>query len=151
VCLVALAQLPQHHYAAAQMTEFVPTSALININAAAPAELAQGLKGIGPSKAEAIVRYRETHGAFATLDDLVLVKGIGEKTLQKIRHLIVAGPWQAPATGESLAEIESAAKAAVQSVLRRSIDLSNAVTGRAGSTLLETYPNAGDEAASLSN
>jgi len=99
----------------------------ININAAAPSTLAHGLKGIGPSKADAIVRYRETHGAFASVDDLVKVKGIGEKTLQKIRGLIVAGEWQPPAEGKSMVEVEAAARAAVQSVLQRSREISSRV------------------------
>lgn len=50
----------------------------ININSASADEL-QLLDGVGPSTANAIVEYREQNGAFASVDDLVNVKGIGEK------------------------------------------------------------------------
>lgn len=53
---------------------------LININDAS-AEALASLKGIGKSKAQAIVDYREQHGKFRTLNDLLEVKGIGEKVL----------------------------------------------------------------------
>ena len=53
----------------------------ININTASEAELTT-LDGIGSSKAQAIILYRETMGQFETVDDLANVKGIGEKTLQ---------------------------------------------------------------------
>jgi len=54
----------------------------ININSADAATLAS-LDGIGDSKAEAIVAYRETNGPFATTQDLSNVKGIGVRTVEK--------------------------------------------------------------------
>ena len=60
---------------------------LININTASADEL-QPLSGIGQVKAHAIISYRETNGAFTNVDDIVNVKGIGEKTLEKIRDNI---------------------------------------------------------------
>ncbi|SEN03424.1 helix-hairpin-helix domain-containing protein [Lihuaxuella thermophila] len=60
----------------------------INVNAATVQELEQ-LDGIGASKAEAIVRYREEHGKFQSLDDLTRVPGIGEKILAKFRDQII--------------------------------------------------------------
>ncbi len=45
----------------------------------------QTLPGIGPVLAARIIEYRETVGKFRTIDDLLAVKGIGEKTLMKIR------------------------------------------------------------------
>ena len=60
---------------------------LVNINTAAVTELTQ-LDGIGESKAAAIVEYREKHGGFATVDELLNVPGIGEKTLANIRRQI---------------------------------------------------------------
>ena len=98
----------------------------LNINAATPAALASQLKGIGPSKAEAIVKFREKHGAFATVDALVNVKGIGKKTVEKLRAKIVAGPYQKPKKGESLAEQERSARAAVQSIVQRSLEIRRA-------------------------
>ncbi|MDO5770330.1 MAG: ComEA family DNA-binding protein [Psychrobacter sp.] len=57
----------------------------VNINTATEGELVL-LKGIGSSKAQAIVLYREMLGPFITVDELTRVKGIGEKTLAKNRH-----------------------------------------------------------------
>lgn len=59
---------------------------LVNINTADEAQL-QEIKGIGPVTAARIVEYRTQHGAFASLDDLVNVPGIGMKTVEKLR------PW----------------------------------------------------------
>ncbi|MBN2645897.1 MAG: helix-hairpin-helix domain-containing protein [Desulfuromonadaceae bacterium] len=61
----------------------VISAALININTAT-AEQLQQVQGIGPSTAEKIVAYRQQHGAFTSLDQLVEIKGIGEKSLAKI-------------------------------------------------------------------
>lgn len=60
----------------------------IRINSASVEEL-QKLKGIGPAKAEAIVSYREENGPFQTVEDLLEVSGIGEKTLETIKDDIV--------------------------------------------------------------
>ena len=63
----------------------------ININTASAAELAT-LKGIGPAKAQAIVDHREKNGQFKTVDDLKLVRGIGDKMLEQLRsHVTVDG------------------------------------------------------------
>lgn len=59
-------------------------SDLININSAGLAEL-QDIPGIGEKKAQAIVDYRNTHGAFTSVSDLTKVKGIGDKMLQKMK------------------------------------------------------------------
>lgn len=58
-----------------------------NINTAGIAEL-DGLPGIGPSKAQAIVDYRNRNGLFRTIDDLLNVPGIGAQTLERMRGLI---------------------------------------------------------------
>lgn len=62
-------------------------SGLININTA-PAYKLEELDGIGEVKAAAIVQYREENGYFKSVDELVNVKGIGEKTLEKNRDRI---------------------------------------------------------------
>ena len=59
----------------------------VNINTAGAEELAT-LKGIGKVKADAIVEYRVLNGKFKSVDELSLVKGIGDKTLEKIRDQI---------------------------------------------------------------
>lgn len=57
----------------------------ININTATADELAAFLPGIGEVKAKRIVEYRETAGGFDSVDELLNIKGIGEKTLENIR------------------------------------------------------------------
>ncbi len=55
----------------------------ININTATQYEL-QSLSGVGESTAEAIIQYREKNGLFKSVDDLVNVKGIGNKKIEKL-------------------------------------------------------------------
>lgn len=57
----------------------------VNLNTADAATLQRELTGIGEVKAQAIVAYREEHGDFASVDELLEVKGIGEATLEKNR------------------------------------------------------------------
>ncbi|MNM66369.1 ComE operon protein 1 [compost metagenome] len=57
--------------------------AMINLNTADAATLQSGLKGIGKIKAEAIVKYRDEHGPFSSVDQLLEVKGIGKKLLER--------------------------------------------------------------------
>ena len=61
----------------------------VNVNSASAEEISENLKGIGPSKAQLIVDYREANGAFLHVDELVNVKGIGIKTIDRKRGLIV--------------------------------------------------------------
>ena len=63
------------------------SSELININTAPASELVK-LKGIGEVKAAAIVEYRRINGNFKTVQDIMNVSGIGEKTFEKIRGQI---------------------------------------------------------------
>jgi len=62
----------------------------VDINSASVKELTS-LKGIGSKKAEAIVAYRKVH-CFKKLEELVKVKGIGKKFLQKNKKNLKAGP-----------------------------------------------------------
>ncbi len=62
----------------------------VDINTADASALEQ-VKGIGPARAAAIVKYRSEHGAFASVDDLVKVPGIGDKSLAQIREQVTAG------------------------------------------------------------
>ena len=70
--------------------------AQININTASPEQL-DGLKGIGPTKAQAIVDYRRQHGAFKSIDELQNVPGIGPATLKEIRKDVTVGGALRPA------------------------------------------------------
>jgi competence protein ComEA len=65
----------------------------VDINAANASELAAALVGVGQSKAEAIVDYRDANGPFKSVDDLALVKGIGAATIDRNRDkLSVTAP-----------------------------------------------------------
>ena len=57
---------------------------VVNINTASVHHL-QRISGIGETRAQAIVEYREAHGGFRSVDELVNVSGIGEKTLDAMR------------------------------------------------------------------
>ena len=57
----------------------------VNLNTADAATLQRELTGIGEVKAKAIVAYRDANGSFASVDELLEVKGIGESILEKNR------------------------------------------------------------------
>ncbi len=71
---------------------FLPFAAFsagsVNINTADAQTIASTLTGIGQAKAEAIVEHREANGPFRSVEDLLRVKGIGEKTLEANRERI---------------------------------------------------------------
>lgn len=56
-------------------------SGMINVNTATIEELSQ-LRNIGPSKAAAIIAYRDDHGPFRSVQELAQVVGIGERTVE---------------------------------------------------------------------
>ena len=58
----------------------------VNINTANAKIISDSLTGIGLVKAQAIVDYRQKNGAFESVESLTQVKGIGSKTLQKIKE-----------------------------------------------------------------
>ncbi|SHM99924.1 ComEA family DNA-binding protein [Phytopseudomonas punonensis] len=66
---------------AQQVAELNP----INLNTADAETLQRELSGVGAVKAQAIVAYRDTHGEFASVDELLEVKGIGEALLERNR------------------------------------------------------------------
>lgn len=57
----------------------------VDINTADAATIAKELQGIGLSRAQAIVAYREKNGAFRSAEDLRKIKGIGAKVLERNR------------------------------------------------------------------
>jgi comEA protein len=81
---------------ALMMTWAVPSRAddaaarKININSASAQEL-QKLPQIGAAVAQRIVDYRDKHGKFAKIEEIMKVKGIGEKRFLKIKPLITVG------------------------------------------------------------
>ncbi len=85
ICLVFTA--PVMAPAAAKPAQATVVAAL-NVNVATAKEL-QSLPGIGEVTAARIIDYRKTNGKFVSLEDMMKVKGIGTKTLEKIRKRIV--------------------------------------------------------------
>ena len=69
----------------------------VNINTADAATLSRELKGVGETRARAIVEHRAQHGPFRSVDELALVKGIGPAAIQKNRDFIRIGDVK-PAT-----------------------------------------------------
>ena len=70
------------------IASFIPVLAWagpVDINKADAKTIAKELNGIGLSRAQAIVSYREKNGAFKSIDELRKVKGIGAKTLEQNR------------------------------------------------------------------
>jgi competence protein ComEA len=63
----------------------------LNLNAATEAQL-EALPGIGPATATRIVEYRKKNGPFKKAEDLMNVKGIGEKSFLKLKGLITVAP-----------------------------------------------------------
>ena len=63
------------------------SSGVVNINTASEEELTT-LSGVGKATARAILKYRETKGTFATIEEITNVKGIGQKKFQKLRDYI---------------------------------------------------------------
>lgn len=70
----------------------------VDINTADAATLAALIKGVGQAKAEAIVAYREKNGPFRSVEELSLVQGIGQKTVELNREVLSVGaPAPTPA------------------------------------------------------
>jgi competence protein ComEA len=73
----------------AQGTGGITASGLINLNTATSAQL-QTISGIGPARAQNIIDFRETHGNFSSVDELIHISGIGAVTLENLRpHVTV--------------------------------------------------------------
>ena len=91
ICTVLLLGLTTTGPVYAEVKGELATAAMttVNINTADAKELAAVLSNIGPSKAEAIVKYREEHGPFSRKEELSNIKGIGESTVEKNEALIV--------------------------------------------------------------
>ena len=77
---------------AAAMLPLCAFAGPVDINSADAETISEELKGVGLTKAQAIVEYREKHGPFRNADELALVKGIGERTVELNRKEIKVGP-----------------------------------------------------------
>ncbi|MDU9390842.1 ComEA family DNA-binding protein [Pseudomonas japonica] len=86
---MTLPAAPSHSVAVAdgthgQSVQVAPVK--LNLNEADAIGLQAGLSGIGRTKAEAIVAYREANGPFASVDELLEIKGIGKTLLDRNRE-----------------------------------------------------------------
>lgn len=75
-----------------------PAATAININTADVAGLS-ALPGIGAKTADLIVAYRKENGPFKKVEELMNVRGIGEKSFLKLRELITVGPAKGEQAG----------------------------------------------------
>ena len=100
-------------YAAILLIFLLATSAWaeVNINTASKEEL-NALPGIGPIKAEAIIKYRQEKGPFKSVDELKNVYGIGDKLFDRLKSEISVGTLEADkaATEAAAAPVPAATK-----------------------------------------
>ena len=75
------------------------SAALINLNSATAAEL-EKLPGVGPAMATRILEYRQKSGGFKKIEELMNVKGIGEKSFLKLKPLVAVPPKTDKAPGD---------------------------------------------------
>ncbi len=67
----------------------------VDLNHADAPALAAAIDGVGPRLAEAIVAYRKAHGPFTSVDQLLAVKGIGPRVLERNRERLSVGRQEA--------------------------------------------------------
>lgn len=87
--VVAAAEKAQANPEQVQTTASMAVMDKVNINTASAEEIRKTLIGIGAKKAEAIVQYREKHGAFTAAEQLMEIQGIGKATFEKNKERII--------------------------------------------------------------
>jgi len=78
---------------AGRATKAAPAAAsrVVNLNTATAAEI-DTLPGIGPKTAELIIQYRQKNSGFKKIEEIMNIRGVGEKTFLKIKDRISAAP-----------------------------------------------------------
>jgi len=104
--------------AAASAGKKKPPPKPVNINTATSEELQQ-VPGIGPATAQKILQMRKSYGPFKSVDDLLAIRGLGEKRLDKMRKYLTVGKPTAPKTLPGPAGNDSVAPRAEDLLLRR--------------------------------
>lgn len=94
ICLIAAAP----HLANAQEPS-AASKPTVNLNTATLDQLT-ALPGIGPKTAELILQYRTKNGGFKKIEELMNIKGIGEKSFLKIKPLVSAPPKTDKTSGD---------------------------------------------------
>jgi len=89
--MLALTFLAILAFAGSALAKKTPPTHPIDINAATVKELEE-LPGVGPTTAKAIVEFRAKSGRFRRVEDLLVIRGISESKLQKMRPYITIGP-----------------------------------------------------------
>ena len=104
-------QIPESMPEEAGTTEPAPEepaySGPVDVNTAGLEEL-ETLTGIGPALGQRIIDYREENGPFQSVEDLLNVKGIGEKTLDKFRDNVTVGGAEVPDVEDAQSEEDAA-------------------------------------------
>jgi comEA protein len=107
--LLLAATLLLLHAASVSAATKKPPLKPINLNTANSAQL-QEVPGIGPATAEKILQMRKSYGAFKSVDDLLAIRGIGPKRLEKMRKYLSVGKPQGSNGGAQPANCEGCPK-----------------------------------------
>jgi len=90
VCLLLLGTAPAAQEKSTPAAKAKPTAVVVNLNSATASQIAT-LPGVGEKAAQRIIEYREKNGGFKKIEELMNVKGIGEKSFLKLKPLITVG------------------------------------------------------------
>jgi competence protein ComEA len=88
--LVVLLAAPVAAQSKSSAAKTAATTAVVNINTATAAEL-EALPGVGAKTAARIVEYRQKNGPFKKIEDLMNVRGLGEKNFLKLKGQLTVG------------------------------------------------------------
>lgn len=88
---VLLASLPAHAVTPTAQPVSTEKVAVVDLNHASAAEL-EGLPGIGPSRAQAIVKYRTEKGGFSAASEITEIKGIGPSLAKRLEPMLTVTP-----------------------------------------------------------